>query len=439
MSQPSELSDDNQALDVLREFAARPERRLIRLQGSARHIDFVVRVGEVPTSQTRPSLRLALVLDRSGSMSGEKIETAKQTAAALVERLEERDQVAMVIFDDQIDILQSAAHVSSAVKRQLRAAIGSLQARASTALHEGWLTGCKTLTDSDPDAGLARCLLLTDGLANVGITDPERIATEAASVRAHTGIGTSTFGIGPDYDEALLGPMAIAGGGQFHHLRTAAEIGQTFAGELGELFAVAATRVRLEIALDPGIRPQMVSQYSLRRAEEARDNWISEIGDLIRGEERHIVVRFSFPLGSVQDECVVRARLHWSATGHEHITDWAECHFTYATDDECDREIEHADYAVLHWVGLHHADRARFEAAALNQRGNLQEARRCVARVAERIAQYAGNDQDLLATLADLRSLELQVAEAPMASMAAKEMAFQSLRSSRGQRDYRRQ
>lgn len=437
MSQASEPTDPTTAQDPFPEFAARAERRLIRPTGSARHIDFVLRVTELPTNQTRPSLRLALVLDRSGSMAGEKIETAKRAAIAVVERLEARDQVAVVSFDDQIDVLQSPAPVTPEVQREIRRAIGLLEARASTALHEGWLTGCKALTDSDPGAGLARCFLLTDGLANIGISDPEQIASEAAGVRAHTGIGTSTFGIGPDYDESLLGPMAVAGGGQFHHLRTTAEIGQTFAGELGELFAVAASRVRLELALSPGVHPQMVSQYSLRN--EAGASSFAEIGDLIGGEERHLVVRFLFPHGAQHDACAVKARLHWTADGQEHSTDWVECRFTYATNDEGDQEIARADRAVLHWVGLHHAERARFEAAALNQRGQFEEARKRVAAVIQHLAQYAGNDPDLQAALADLRALEKQVAEAPMMAMAAKEMSYQSLRSSRGQRDYRRQ
>src|SRR5438132_172271 len=102
------------------------------------------------------------------------------------------------------------------------------------------------------DAGrLTRCFLLTDGLANVGVTDVEQIAADAAGVRANAGVGTSTFGIGLDYNEALLGPMAVAGGGQFHNLRSPAEIATTFLGELGELLAVAARDVRLEIEGTP--------------------------------------------------------------------------------------------------------------------------------------------------------------------------------------------
>ena len=156
----------------------------------------------------------------------------------------------------------------------MREALALVQARASTALHQGWLTGCHAIAADEPAAraqgsrgrapAVARCFLLTDGLANVGLTDPEQIAAEAAGIREHAGVGTSTFGIGEDYDEDLLAPLAAAGGGQFHHLRTAEEITRTFVGELGELLAVAAGRVVLELDPDPGVTAEVVSAYWTR-------------------------------------------------------------------------------------------------------------------------------------------------------------------------------
>src|SRR6185295_4629290 len=147
--------------------------------------------------------------------------------------------VAAVIFDEHIDVLQTGAYATAEVKARLRAELSAVQARGSTALHEGWLTGCRAITPEEIGATVARCFLLTDGLANIGLTDAEQIASETAGVREHAGVGTSTFGIGLDFDESLLGPMAVAGGGQFHRLRTSAEIAHTFLGELGELFKVA--------------------------------------------------------------------------------------------------------------------------------------------------------------------------------------------------------
>src|ERR1051326_5027794 len=128
-----------------------PERRLIREDGSFRHVDFHVQVNQptVKTEAARTPLTLALVLDRSGSMQGEKIKIAKQAALSVVDRLDERDQIAVVVFDDRIDVIQAKAAVTPAIKASIRAALVQIEARANTALHEGWLTGCKAIASED--------------------------------------------------------------------------------------------------------------------------------------------------------------------------------------------------------------------------------------------------------------------------------------------------
>jgi Ca-activated chloride channel homolog len=433
-------------------LAVRPERRLIRPSGSFRHVDFCVRVAERPAGVAgeRPALHLALVLDRSGSMSGAKLETAKRATLAVLDRLDARDRVAVVTFDDRIDVLQAAAPATAELRSRVREALGAVQARASTALHEGWLTGCHAIADDRPApteqmgrtgaAAVTRCFLLTDGLANVGLTDPEQIATEAAGIREHAGVGTSTFGIGDDYDEALLAPLATAGGGQFHHLRTPEEIARTFVGELGELLAVAAGRVRLELEADPGVTAEVVSAYWTRGDPEQggapSGRWSVAVGDLLAGEERHLVVRFAFPSGGPDGAARrVRARVCWTDGGIERATPWHELAFTYADHAACDAEAR--DAAVMHWVGLDHADRARREATDRSKRGDLAGARDALRRVARRLSEYAGGDHDLEAALSGLREYERDVADRPVASAVAKESFFQTHRRSRGQRDHR--
>jgi Ca-activated chloride channel homolog len=290
---------------------------------------------------------------------------------------------------------------------------------------------------------VARCFLLTDGLANVGLTDPEQIATEAAGIREHAGVGTSTFGIGEDYDEALLAPLAAAGGGQFHHLRSAEEIARTFIGELGELFAVAAGRVVLELDPDPGVTPDVVSAYWARNGTgdggTPAESWAVAVGDLMAGEERHVVVRFAFPRaarGAIDGAaCRVRARVRWTAAGIERATPWEELSFAYAGDGACDAEAQ--DPAVMHWVGLGHADRARREATERSKRGDLDGARDALRRVAKRLAAYAPGDRDLEQALSGLEEYEQVASQAPISPAAAKEAYYQTQRRSRGQRDHR--
>jgi len=351
----------------------------------------------------------------------------------VLDRLDERDQVAVVVFDNQIDVVQAAAPASSETKGRIARALAGIEARANTALHEGWLTGCKAIAgDTLPahEGRVARCFLLTDGLANVGLTDPEQIAGEAAGIRERAGIGTSTFGIGDDYDESLLGPLAVAGGGQFHNLRTADEIAHTFIGELGELLAVAAAQVRLELSPDSGVTADVVSEYWA--GGEAGPQSIA-VGDLLAGEERHIVVRFTFPPESGKSR-TVRARTVWVSGGETHATEWQALEFWYADHATCDAEPR--DPAAMHWVGLHHAERAKRRASEMNRRGEYEEARKLLHEIAAKIKEYAGTDADLLAAVRDLEETQHRVSE-PMAAPMLKEMYFRAQTASRSQRDLR--
>src|SRR2546421_10908432 len=123
---------------------ARAERLLVRPRDSFRHVDFRIEVGAVKRAASqRLPLRLALVVDRSGSMQGQKLALAKHAARAVVERLDERDQVALVIFDHHIETLQRLAPATRAVKAGLAEALLGVEARGATALHEGWLAGCQ--------------------------------------------------------------------------------------------------------------------------------------------------------------------------------------------------------------------------------------------------------------------------------------------------------
>lgn len=421
-------------------LTSRAERSLIRNGGSYRHIDFHIQVGRVPEvgPGRRQPVSLSLVLDRSGSMAGDKLEMAKSAALAVVDRLAEGDRLAVVVFDNEIDVIQPAAPVTPELKTRVGLALKAIEARATTALHEGWLTGCHAIAGEELGGGgdnLARCFLLTDGLANVGETDPERIAAEAAGIRQNARISTSTFGIGEDYSEELLAPMAVAGGGQFHHLRGPRDIASTFVGELGDLLATATRQMRLELRLPPGVTLEVVSSYWTEQISPDGRTWSIEVGDLPGGEERHVVVRLGFPPQNGLEGHTILARLLCVVSGSTFSTDWHEVRFTYADDQAC--EVEPRDRTVMHWVGLHHSHLAQREAARLGKQGDLPAGRERLRKVMARIEEYAGDDAELQAALREMRSLHSRLAERPLSSMAAKETWFRSNLLSRGQKDFR--
>lgn len=421
----------------------RQERRLIAYTGCVRHIDFFVRVSETPapSDTDRTPLNVALVLDRSGSMAGDKLRTAKKAALSLLDRLSERDTAGVVIFDDRIDTIQTVGKVTPVLKAHVRAELARIEARANTALHEGWLTGCKAIAEAightDGDR-VARCFLLTDGLANVGITDPEAIAGEAANIREHTGIGTSTFGIGDDYSEELLGPLAVAGGGQFHHLRAADEIATTFVRELGEMLAIAAINVRLELEVPAGPSVEVLSTYR-SAPDTAKTHWLVPLGDLLSQEERHVVIKLAFPpraATSDRETEKLRARLVWTVQGEDLHTNWRDVTFAYADAAACDAEP--FDPTVMHWVGQHLADSAQVRSISHAKSGESDLAAKEIREAIAQVSTYAASSPELQEDLLALEELARKIEQGEMEAGYMKERYYQSQTRSSGKRDLRK-
>lgn len=420
---------------------ASPDARLVPEQGDQRHVDFHLRVDDRkvqrdPVAAQRPSISLALVIDRSGSMHGAKVETAKHAALQVLNQLTDRDRASLVVFDDRIDVLCPAAPVTPQLRDEMRSRLAGVAARGSTALHEGWLTGAQTIADDGKGRGgaPARVLLLTDGMANVGKTDPEAIAAEAAQVYRDAGVATSTFGIGVDYDEALLGPMAVAGGGQFHHLRTPDEIIATFGGELGALLDTAVTQVSLELAVGSGTGLELVSTFW---GDQPSPNALTvQIGDLPAGEERHVVVSLTLPPGTVGSGREVRARVSWVDDGGPRRTEWQTVRFTYTT--EANALAEQPDSEVLRQASLHQSARARQQAAQLRKEGRGGEARDMLYATSATLSRAARFSPAAASMADDLDALGAEMVSREFSPEELKEMRFRNQNLSRGQRDLRR-
>jgi Ca-activated chloride channel family protein len=228
------------------EFNIKAELDHTKILNSGRQSLYLLVQFDVPeksaVTSTRPRLNCGVVIDRSGSMAEKnKIEFARVSAAQLVDSLTIQDNIAIVEYDDQIHTIVSLSPVTdkSAIKRL----IYSLTPRGSTNLCGGMLQGVDEVKKGSQHGFISRVILLTDGLANQGIVDPQQIATLVRNARKE-GISVSAMGLGLDYDENLLQMIAENGGGNYYYIESATQMAHIFEQELNTLTEAVADNIK---------------------------------------------------------------------------------------------------------------------------------------------------------------------------------------------------
>ena len=210
-----------------------PLKPAISAQGCA--IDIMVRVQgpEQPESdkaKVTPK-RLSLVVDRSGSMSGQPLHEALKCVQHIAGCMTPQDRISVVVYDDNVNVLMPLGQVTSpdAMKRSL----ASVDSGGSTNLFGGWEDGAKQL-EMGQDSSISRVILLSDGQANHGLLEQDAIEVHCRDWLAK-GVSTTTVGLGRGFNEDLMIAMAKAGGGQQYYGQTAADLFDSFDEELSLL------------------------------------------------------------------------------------------------------------------------------------------------------------------------------------------------------------
>jgi Ca-activated chloride channel family protein len=250
-------------------------RALLRLSGTS------------PAASERIPLNVCLVLDRSGSMAGDKLEHAKQAAALLAKRLWPEDVIGVVAYDSEV--VTVAEPGTGAEHTDLPARLRALEAGSATNLSGGWLQGRSLVASRARAAGVNRILLLTDGLANEGITEPAQLVGLCAGALEH-GITTTTIGFGEGYDEVLLRRMADAGGGSTYYIEQPDQAPAVLSAELEGLLSLSAQNVAVTL------RPARAARLSLIHhnyaSQNIEDGVRLRMGDLYAREPRLLLAEF---------------------------------------------------------------------------------------------------------------------------------------------------
>jgi Ca-activated chloride channel family protein len=240
--------------------------------------------------EPRPPSTLEIVLDRSGSMSGPRLDGAKLALQRLVDRLDPVDNFGLVAFDDRVEIVVPAGPLTS--KQSVKSAIGAVTARANTDLSSGYLRGLQEARRTAREAG-ATLLLISDGHANVGVTDPATLEGVAAEARTH-GVTTSSLGFGLGYDERVMSALARGGAGNELFAEEPDTAVGLIAGEVEGLLTQTAQAASLLVRLSPAVRAVQVLN-ELPVTATADGGIVAELGSFYAEEVRKVVLVFDVP------------------------------------------------------------------------------------------------------------------------------------------------
>ncbi len=269
-------------------------------------LDVLIKITPPEADRTvrRPPLNLGLVVDRSGSMQGEKIRHARAAAAFAIRELAATDRVSLTVFDDHVETLAPNAPVED--KARLETLVMGIEPNGGTALHGGWEEGARQVRVNLVAGGLNRVLLLSDGQANVGLSKPDAIADDVHRL-AEAGVSTTTLGLGDDYNEDLMEAMAKSGDGNYYYIENPEQLANIFDAELRGLTATIGHSVTLGI--EPcagGIVTEVLNE--LERLPDGR----LKLPNLVAGAPVVVLVRLRFPTIAHGNE-LCQFRLEWAA------------------------------------------------------------------------------------------------------------------------------
>jgi Ca-activated chloride channel homolog len=384
----------------------------------------------------RAPLDVALVIDRSGSMAGAKLDVVKQSAAYLVRRMGGDDRLALVTYDDEVQLITSLAGPE---KDEVLELIEGITSGGGTNLSGGWLKGVEALLAAPSRPGddgdalgptpIRRVLLLTDGQANVGIMDADTLVCMAGNA-ATDGITTTTIGFGEDFDEDLLTGIAVAGRGNAHYVADPDRTPGVFADEFDGLVSLVAQNVAVEIHPSDDVATVGVmngyAQVSVPGGVQV------QLGDAYAEERRRVVFELTVPaLQEIGVTQVAEVVVRWIALGEQIAAHSRRIPLVVNAVTADEARAAEADPEVVEEVLVLKAARAQREAIQRADAGDFEGARSLLAGTADELRQSASlsgaaRSAELLTQAEDLESSSASMTRPDYDSRARKLLRYRS-------------
>ncbi|MEI7906517.1 MAG: VWA domain-containing protein [Bacteroidota bacterium] len=267
---------------------------VISENGGTAYLQITVTAPGMHTGFKRKPMNLSVVIDRSGSMSDQrKMEYVKKAFSSLTDELQPQDILSLVVYDDVVDVLRSAKRIGEDA-RSIKRMLDEVYPRGSTNLGGGL---AEALRQAERFAGkeyINRVVLLSDGLANVGMTDPVELNRIARKYRNRS-ISITTMGVGLDYNENLMMGLSESGGGNYYFIEHPNSLAAIVRQELNMTSSVIAQNASIYITLGGNVRIKNVLGCEFTHSSE---HHIISVGDLYANETREFTVELAIPEGS---------------------------------------------------------------------------------------------------------------------------------------------
>ncbi|MCA9132423.1 MAG: VWA domain-containing protein [Planctomycetales bacterium] len=333
------------------------------------HLRIALTGFDLPDDKPRMPVNVAIVIDKSGSMQGEKIEQARRAAMQAVDRLRASDIVSVVTYDSSVEVVMPATKATDreAIKRRIR----EIQASGNTALFAGVSKGAAEVRKFLDDKRVNRVVLLSDGLANVGPSSPAELE-QLGTTLLREGISVSTMGLGLGYNEDLMSRLALASSGNHVFIEDAENLVKVFQNEFDDVLSVVAQRIKIQVKLAEGIRAVKL----LNDSAEISGQLVSiDLGQLYSQQERYFVLEVEVPLGeSGGSRPVAKVSVEYFNMATETVdklSSSVQVKFSH-TREVADKDV---DPDILAACVIQIANQRNREATLLRDAGKIEDAR----------------------------------------------------------------
>lgn len=291
-------------------------------------------------------LSIAFALDRSSSMTGQRIRLSRLAIRKAARLLGPTDSTALTTFSSHAQTIMELRQVTELTKEDLRNRLSMVDAKGGTNLFAGWFQASQELAEAQGQ--IARVLLLSDGHTNRGVCDHAHIAEEVANA-ARRGIRTSVFGVGSDYDDDLLQAVSAAGQGNFYYASSEAQIPEFMEQEINESRQISARSVSLEFELPPGVVATTFNEWPIVvRGRVA----VIRLPDLVANQVLEVGLNLEFPAWANQEKKRIGVTLKTDADV------MATAELVYETGNDADQPQDDELAEIIANLRLHETTRA---------------------------------------------------------------------------------